>query len=447
MKYRYGDATPFPLEHNFIDTLCASVDACVAIFHCDTAAADRRARIANLDREMEDELRRLAVLEKAIDAAVAPMGPGDGKSARPYQQAALRIVEGAHGTVRAARAALGKRRETLLRSIQTDEIEQKLLEAMAALLLDFELPKTDWTIRWVASQEPTTPANGSARSVSTCGIAASFDLTPTGIWAQPVAVAAIEPKLELEVEAKGGMLRPGMRTRREPLHKFVITAVEVSPEREAFVLRRHASKPSEGYRVVMRSGEQQTPVVQPLDANGKENGHLLSPSGEAAEGLDRLWAGIEAAMRELCRTRTYMTGAWLGELELGMVSDPGSIAEAILGTMAPFVREMRLRSRVPGELVLKRDLGDGRREELFVPRRELERKFSTLTFAQRACFEAIGLGGESTKEFVTREFPLSAPRSDSEMSDMSGEIDPTNSTGAGTNPIGSRSSPLNADAA
>jgi hypothetical protein len=90
------------------------------------------------------------------------------------------------------------------------------------------------------------------------------------------------------------------------------------------------------------------------------------------------------------------------------VDHPSQIAEAILTAVAPLVREMRMRSRVPGELILKRDLGGDRREEIFVPRQALWNKMADLAPRHRQLFESIGISNEATTEFVTRVSPGSS---------------------------------------
>lgn len=52
---------------------------------------------------------------------------------------------------------------------------------------------------------------------------------------------------------------------------------------------------------------------------------------------------------------------------------------------------MGRRSPVPGELVLKRQVEDGRREELFISIRELTDKFATLTPERQSYFGEYGL--------------------------------------------------------
>ena len=63
-----------------------------------------------------------------------------------------------------------------------------------------------------------------------------------------------------------------------------------------------------------------------------------------------------------------------------------------MAEMAPVVREIAKRSLAPTELVLKRQTGDGRREEIFVSRRDLQMKLRGLGPATRAVFAPLELG-------------------------------------------------------
>jgi hypothetical protein len=55
---------------------------------------------------------------------------------------------------------------------------------------------------------------------------------------------------------------------------------------------------------------------------------------------------------------------------------------------------------VSGEIVLKRDIGDGRREELFVPRATLAQQFARLPPEYRRPFEDMGISGEETQPAI-----------------------------------------------
>ncbi len=53
-----------------------------------------------------------------------------------------------------------------------------------------------------------------------------------------------------------------------------------------------------------------------------------------------------------------------------------------------------------GELVLKRDIGGGRREELYVPRAQLSQHFAKLPVDYRKPFEEMGIAGEDTQPAI-----------------------------------------------
>jgi hypothetical protein len=53
-----------------------------------------------------------------------------------------------------------------------------------------------------------------------------------------------------------------------------------------------------------------------------------------------------------------------------------------------------------GELILKRDIGDGRREELFVPRATLAAQFARLPNEYRRPFEDMGITNEETSPAI-----------------------------------------------
>ena len=67
------------------------------------------------------------------------------------------------------------------------------------------------------------------------------------------------------------------------------------------------------------------------------------------------------------------------------------MAERLIGHLAPVVMEISRRSGAPGELVLRRDVGDGRREEMYVTKAELWQKLLVLPPERRVAFGALGL--------------------------------------------------------
>jgi hypothetical protein len=77
--------------------------------------------------------------------------------------------------------------------------------------------------------------------------------------------------------------------------------------------------------------------------------------------------------------------------------------------MAPVVREIAKRSLAPTELVLKRQTGDGRREEIFVSRRDLQVKLRGLLPATRAVFAPLELGEPPAEDEPTAKMAPEKP--------------------------------------
>ncbi len=410
MMYRFGDATPFPLDENFIDTICAATDTCVALFEANVIAADRRARSRDIADAAATELKRLEVLARAVSAAVSPM-VAEGKATKTSEVTAGRIVQAARNTVKQARAGLVKRRDAAIRKLYDTALGANIRQAVASFLLEHQLPDTKWTVRWAWDRERAR-ANTTVKSTARCGVRADYtaEVPEHHELAQPIRVGELEPNLVIQLEKETGWLRRHPRLRAEPLHRMYITEIELAPERESIVLRKSIKKPSPGFLIEIRDGSERRPTVTRIDAEGRTPPLPLTLSGDSAKALVLLWDNIEERILELRDYRTEVQTARFGELPVEDLESPGELADVILDTLAPLIREMRVRSRVPGELVLKRDTGDGRREELFVPRERLESKFSGLPDRDRRHFEAVGLSAQATREFIGCHLPLEAPR-------------------------------------
>ena len=74
------------------------------------------------------------------------------------------------------------------------------------------------------------------------------------------------------------------------------------------------------------------------------------------------------------------------------------LVKRLIAQIAPVVREIAKHSQSSDELVVKRVLADNRREETFVAKAELLRKFASLSPGRRACFEPLGLGSAAPEE-------------------------------------------------
>ncbi|MCG8424300.1 MAG: hypothetical protein MJE77_40930 [Proteobacteria bacterium] len=407
MKYLYGDATPFPLQENFIDTIWAVTDACVALFQLDEELAKRRRNAAKIQKHADQDLQRLTSLSGAIEAALRPFLEEAGEV--PATEAvATKLAEFALSTIKQARSAVLSRRENALRTTLGKGSNSLILQAIERFTLRHELPDTQWQLRWLSGHETGQPELAlAAMTPSHLHLGFRASIPDLHRWTGPVRLEDIDPNLRIELQHReDGWLRRQSSSKRS-IHRFYITQVEISPEHAWFELKQNPAKHSVGYEVSIRSLDQSEILIYPVDVDG-ERAEALPLAGEGEVSLLELWEIIEDELADLIGHRNRLVWARLDDTDVEDLDRPSELAENILLVLAPIIREIRVRSRVPGELVLKRDLGDGRREELFIPRRDIEKKYSSLPYEYRSYFSAVGLGSEGTQEFVQRQVPANA---------------------------------------
>ncbi|WP_428261565.1 hypothetical protein [Haliangium sp.] len=410
MRYLYGDATPFPLEDNFIETLSAATDTCVALFQIDSELIDRRERSQAIRERTAEEIAYLERLARIVDSALAPMIPAE-QPTYVAQRTAGAIARSAQAAITQARDGLVRDSESNIRGTIGSDLAGRIQKALASFLLKHQLPKSTWEFRWSYDWD-TAQVELTLASSAECGVVAEYTgtLPSDERWSIPQRISDIDPHTELTIQRDVGWLSRMFKGSHESLSGFFITHVEIQGKEARFRVHRSLKPGADGYEIRVRGAAQSAPVVRSLTDDAAEP---ISVFGEDAANLTSLWSMIATEFKRLTSCRDRLLRARLRGTDVAQIEEPGELPEVILMALAPFVREMRLRSRVPGELVLKRDLGNGRREELFVPRQELERKFATLSSDQQRFFQAAGLGGEATMDFVHRAYPAapSAPSS------------------------------------
>ena len=87
-----------------------------------------------------------------------------------------------------------------------------------------------------------------------------------------------------------------------------------------------------------------------------------------------------------------------------------SLIEQLVQVIAPMVREIAAHSLSPEELVLRRMLGDGRREEIFITKTELRTNLEGLNDEDRRLFDPLELDAAKVPATTPRpRSPLPPP--------------------------------------
>jgi hypothetical protein len=101
---------------------------------------------------------------------------------------------------------------------------------------------------------------------------------------------------------------------------------------------------------------------------------------------------LDEAAQALSPKRRALTSARLGDEPIEESTRMRAFVEQLVQVLAPMVREIAAHSSSPSELVLRRMMGDDRREEIFVGKSELLASLEGLSDADRQLFAPLELG-------------------------------------------------------
>jgi hypothetical protein len=286
------------------------------------------------------------------------------------------------------------RRDAALREVETGMARERggVGRALEAFFARRDLPGIVWRLRWSApAADAAAVAQAEGRTPFKLALVMDLDIPSDAMFAHPVRVGDLDRGISLRLPEAGGWLSKRTRLVKYALDTWYVTHVEVAPERAAMTLRRSSKHPSNGLEIVMKAEGQSWPTARRLPISGPADGDTMTLDGLEAVAVERLWTRVEAHVRLLEKRRTRLVRASLENKALKDVDRPIVLAEKIIAAVAPIVRDMRRKSSSPSEIVLKRDLENGRREELWVSREEIVSKYARLSPRRRALFAGFDL--------------------------------------------------------
>jgi hypothetical protein len=388
MPHVYGDSTPFPYDIDCIELLRHSVDCCVQLLSAEHAIQLTRERSRHLARAQEGERAELGAIWDAVRGALTATGVSSERTARSMS----RVRD-------AARAALDDELATLEREAQKDASQERAIidraiettcRAIETLLLKHDVPETALGLRLTAGEEQY---NAEVTLQTPFGLDAVLTLAiPQGHeWSRPRRIADFTPGMEVRLPQESGWLSKRVELLPVKLDRLFVSAVTLSEAQAAILLRR---TPTAGEGFQLRITLEESPRV--LLTAVPESGIMDSEPPLPLEGEDRiqvlkLWSCIGDSTASLPMRRQSLIAAHFEGISLTTFEAPASIAARLIALLAPIVQEIGRRSGAPGELVIRRDLGQGRREEVYITRAELEQKILVLPPDLRSAFDPLGL--------------------------------------------------------
>lgn len=390
MSHVFGDSTPFPYDVDYIDLSRNAVDCAVQLMSAQHAIATSLERAETLGQERRVEVGRINAMAHAVETALEPFVQSNAAGGDRLGQRMLECVKGTASAELATLEHQAAEETSHIRNIVTrsGESAQRSLEGF---LLRHDLPGTELSLSWSSAGEQSYAATVTVKTPF--GIQAVFSLAipPDHLWSRSRRVMDLSPGLEVHFPQQSGWLSKRVEMAPLKLDRLFLSMVKLDATSAEFRLRKSPNSGS-GYRVLMTLEEERGVVIQPLSDDGVPDADApLNLDSEDSTQMLSFCARVVSSTSDLSTMRRSMVSVDYDSEPLNDSKWPEAVAERLIQQLAPVVNEIAARSGAPGELVLRRDVGGGRREEVYVTKAELYEKVLVLPPTRRATFEQLGL--------------------------------------------------------
>lgn len=390
MPHLYGDSTPFPYDVDFIELSRNAVDCAVQLLSAQHAITSAQERAEALNGTLVSLVARVRSVHSSVSGVLEPQLAAESIQ---LERVARRMMESMEVTVNEELARIEHQASEEI--AHTHNIMARSAESAHRALETFlqrnDLPGTEMSLTWSAAGEQDYA--GQIRVQTPFGAGATFSLAiPSDhLWARARRLSEIAPGLEVHFPQQSGWLSKRVELAPVKLDRLFLSGVNLDAASAEFRLRKGANTGT-GYKIVVDLRGDHQVHLQALAEDGSAD--LDPPSaldGEDSAQMFRLASRVIESMQILSTMRRSMVSADLDSQPLSEPEWPRLVAERLIAHMAPAINEIARRSGAPGELVLRRDVGGGRREEMYVTCAELNEKLLVLPPERRVAFEVLGL--------------------------------------------------------
>lgn len=404
MSYLFGDSTPSPFEINFIQYLRDLAEAGGQLLQAEQQLQTELGRVVDRRRTADAELSRVEGLAAQVQRVLDE--PAKSAPDSPSGRCAGAIVKSAADLVRAESersksifadalakmdALVAKEREGCAKALEKLLLKQDLIGSKPVLTLQLR-GGTRFEARWVMS--------------APYGVEATLDLEvpSTHVFSRPVRLDRFVEQLEMET-AEGSWLSKETKLRPHRFEKYHLLEASLGPDQSILKLRQGPDGSGRGFDVKLRRQPAQGSLLRVDDPPKSGEQAVDLRAGDAAKFL-ALADSLTAAAIDLSKNRRGLVQAVIDGKSLKEHDRPSLVLERLVSSMAPLIQEISRRSPSPNELVLKRLLGDDRREEIFLSKEEFRKKVEAASPAMLRILDPLGLAPSAAPAPVRPEAPV-----------------------------------------
>lgn len=424
MGFLFGDLTPAPFSTNFLEELRDAVEVCAALAERDQVIATADARREALRRAASADLDRVEHLVCALlEAGRAAGGPKDSPSA-----ALAATIEELVAQRRAvADSAIGQKLAEDVRALEAETLEARgdYFPILERYLLTRDPPGSIVTLRIdivATAKKDERKYNAVLGGRWGVGLEWSTELSvpEDGTWSEPVRVAKLADGLSIVAPQLSGLIKKEVKHKKQRLDRHLVTKIVDDGSTMRTELRADAGE-GDGFDLVVTFTDQKVAITKTGDPDDASVGPFEVEPEDAASLLD-FAKKLRAAANDLPRKR--LIAASFDEVPFdgnNTTAQPHlvQLVGRFVEKLAPTIQEIAVRSRSDEELVLRRLLDDGRREEFFMPKARIRELLESLDADHRNIFAPATSALDATPGETRREgsMPDTLVRSEVSTSD------------------------------
>jgi len=396
-QYLYGDSEPFPEQYDFLAALRAFV-TCASRALVLQYEADELER--SLGEQAQSNLYTLEALQKFFNSMVDVISERAARSAAPqavgpYANRLIEQVEAFADQARASRAKDIDDNQLRVTSAIRDK-RAEMREALSTYLLGEPLPVESWAL---SLELAGTAPHGQAILTHPGEILTSFalDVARDEKWSRPRRVGDLVGGMNVQVGFKKAFLRSSLMPEYQLLDEFFVSGVELGPDSAEVRLRRKIDHPRDSFAISIEPDHAGGTIVRITRHDDKDA--AATPHTSQGEDAVRVEAFVDVLRTECESLLAHRKRLLWAQLDGRDVLESGTVHALftrIVDRLAPMAAEVSRRSPSPHELSLKVERPDGRREELYVRKKELSAMVATLPLDAQMMFQRLAIFAPDT---------------------------------------------------
>jgi hypothetical protein len=391
MSYLYGDSSPSPLKTNVLEFLRATLEFSAHVLLSEERIKAGRARIGDCERETAENEKMLGALGDITKAAVhgAPQGVATsptGRCASTIEKSIDHAVRSHTDQIHAALNAEKAKQE------EFEGVERASgFKALEGLLTKTEAPDAFTIVTLETQEDGRYDTRVTATTPYGFQWAARLDIPESHPLHTIARLEVLKSDVTLSVPERSGWLSKQIKFKSQPLGGFYIVALSVSADSLFLKLRAEANGSGAGFDIeIARTAprvrverivvEQATSPLPPVEVTEEDGAKILA----------LLPAAIKLTSSLLRHGKELIEAKFEG-IPFQDHRQQSEAVHRLVNLLAPLTQAIAAHSLAPTELVLKRLLGDDRREEIFVSKAVLLEKISPLPESLRTVFKPLAL--------------------------------------------------------